>query len=89
MSLIHGAEKPSGAAGLRYAMSGWEEESQAQTLPAELRHNVLVLWPLIKDLGTVVLHNMDECVSVVEFPYPPSFSDDEVLGLVLVQAKDH
>lgn len=89
MSLIHGAEKPSGAAGLRYAMSGWEEESQAQTLPAELRHNVLVLWPLIKDLGTVVLHNMDECASVVEFPYPPSFSDDEVLGLVLVQAKDH
>lgn len=89
LSLVHGAEKLSGAAGLRYAKLCWEEESRPQASPIELWHNVLLLRPLIEDLGTVVLHNLDECASVVEFPYPPSFSDDEVLGLVLVQAKDH
>lgn len=34
------------------------------------------------------LDNMDGCASVVKFPSPPGFLDDEVFGLVPVEVKD-
>lgn len=43
LSIIHGAEKLYGAAGLRYSKPGLEEKSRLQTSLVELHQDVLVL----------------------------------------------
>lgn len=51
LSIIHGAEKLYGAAGLRYSKPGFEEKSRLQTSLVELHHDVLVLRLLARQYG--------------------------------------